>query len=68
MATYEEIKLYVKAKYGYDPKSCWIADVKEQAGLPVRRSWNRVGDERMNPCPRQKVDAIMNALRYFRMI
>lgn len=68
MATYDEIKMYVKAKYGYSPKSCWIADVKEQAGLPVRRSWNRASDERKNPCPRQKVDAIMNALRYFRMI
>jgi hypothetical protein len=29
MATYKQIQEYVKAEYGYQPKSCWIADVKE---------------------------------------
>lgn len=34
-ATYEEIRDYTKEHYGFVPKTCWIADVKEQCGLPV---------------------------------
>jgi hypothetical protein len=41
MATIEEIQDYVRTRYGFVPKSCWIADVKEQNGLPVRPAWNR---------------------------
>lgn len=68
MATYDQIRDYVKEKYGYKPKDCWIADVKEQAGLPVLRAWNRAGEERQVPCPPKKVDAILDAFRHFGMI
>lgn len=68
MATYKEIQKFVKAKYGFVPKTCWIADVKERAGLPVRRAWNRVGDERKVPCPSGKVEYIWDALKHFGMI
>lgn len=68
MATYTQIQKYVKGKYGFQPKTCWIADVKEQAGLQVRRAWNRLEEERQDPCPTEKVGAILDALRYFGLI
>jgi len=68
MATYQQIQEYVRRKYGFQPKTCWIADVKEQVGLPVRRAWNRFDDERQVPCPEEKVDAILDALWHFKMI
>jgi hypothetical protein len=41
MATYHQIQEYVKAHYGFQPKTCWIADVKEQVGFPQHRSFIR---------------------------
>ncbi len=68
MATYRQIQEYVKAKYGFQPKTCWIADVKEQEGLDVKHAWNRAGNERQVLCPPEKVRAIRDALRHFGMI
>jgi hypothetical protein len=52
MATYTEIQEWIKKKYGYTVKTCWIADVKAQCGLPMRTAHNRKGKNRMYPCPR----------------
>jgi len=41
MATYKQIQEYVKRKYGFVPKSCWIAHVKEMNGLKPRVSARR---------------------------
>jgi len=68
MATYNEIQKFVKERYGFTPKSCWIADAKEKAGLKVLRAWNRVSDERKNPCPPQKLSSLMDAFRHYKMI
>jgi hypothetical protein len=68
MATYKQIQDWVKKEYGFDPKTCWIAHVKELSGLPVRRAWNRRGAKRENPCPPEKVESIREALRHFGMI
>jgi hypothetical protein len=68
MATYRQIQEYVKSKYGFLPKTCWIADVKERAGLSVGPAWNRRGKTRQVPCPPEKVRHIMEALRHFGMI
>ena len=68
MATYRQIQHYVKLKYGFQPKTCWIADVKELVGLPVREARNRAGDDRQVPCPDEKIEAIIEAFRYFGMI
>lgn len=67
MTTYKEIQIYVKKKYNFVPKSCWIAHVKEICGLPVRKAWNRK-DGRKVPCPPNKVDKIKDAFQHFRMI
>jgi hypothetical protein len=68
VATYMDIQDYVEEHFGYKPKSCWIAHVKEIYGLPLRIAWNRAGEERKNPCPPGKVKDIESAFRYFRMI
>jgi len=69
MATVKEIQTYVKATNGFAPKSCWIADVKEQCGVYVKPAPNRYSlDKRENPCPKNKFEAIKNALHHFKMI
>ena len=68
MATYREIQQNVKRKYGFTPKTCWIADVKEIAGLHPRKAPNRISDERINSCPKNKVDQIMEAFKNLGMI
>jgi len=68
MATYDQIINYVRENYGYTVSTCWIADIKEQHGLTVRRSWNRQGNGRANPCPETKREGIERAMRHFGMI
>jgi len=38
---YKEIQRYVKEHYGFTPKTCWIADRKEELGFRPKRAWNR---------------------------
>ena len=67
MVAYKEIQAYVKSKYGFVPKTCWITHVKELCGLPLRETWNR-SSERSNPCPPNKIEFIKDAFRHFKMI
>jgi hypothetical protein len=67
MATYAAIQSWVHQRHGFAPKTCWIAHGKEMAGVPVRRAWNRGWHERTNPCPPEKLPAIMAAFRHFGM-
>ena len=47
-----DIQNYVKVHFDYEPKSCWIADVKSKSGMTVKSAWNRQSlKERLNPCP-----------------
>jgi len=68
MATYKQIQEWVKREHGFKPKTCWIADVKHQAGLPMRKAPNRKGVRRLHPCPQAKIKPIRAALRHFGMI
>jgi len=68
MATYNEIQQWIKKKYGYTEKSCWIADIKSQCGLPMRTAHNRKGKNRRYPCPQNRIKPIKDAFRHFRMI
>ena len=69
MATYKDIQSYVKSKYGFLPKTCWIAHMKEICGLPVKTSPNRYDpDKREKPCPLEKQSAIRDAFHHFKMI
>jgi len=67
MATYPQIAEWVKAHYGFVPKSCWIAHCKELNGLPVKRAPNR-GPNRIVPCPPDKQPPIERAFRHFGML
>lgn len=68
MASYKDIQDWVKKHYGFKPKTCWIADVKEKCGIPVKSAHNRIGNKRLNPCPPAKFNPIKDALKYFGMI
>jgi hypothetical protein len=68
VATYKEIAMWVRERYGYTPKTCWISDIKAQFGLTSGTAANRRGADRVNPCPRNKQSHIVEALRYFGMI
>lgn len=69
MATYKQIQDYVKSHYGFSPKSCWIAHVKELSGLDPRISSRRYDPKiRQVPCPIDKVKPIQEAMQHFGMI
>jgi hypothetical protein len=68
MATYQEIREWVKNHHGFKPKTCWIAHCKELHGLPLGTAPNRQGEERVEPCPSDKIAAIAQALRHFGML
>ncbi len=68
MDTYKEIQIWVKDNYHFTPKPCWIADVKENSGLIVRKAPNRIGKARVNPCPSDKIDPIQKALKHFGLL
>ncbi|MBE6584420.1 MAG: hypothetical protein E7649_05525 [Ruminococcaceae bacterium] len=69
MATYKQIQEYVKFKYGFQPKTCWIAHMKELCGLPIKPSHNRYSlTKREKPCPADKQEAIIDAFKHFEMI
>lgn len=69
MATYRMIQNYIKNKYNYIPKTCWIAHAKEVYGIKVKKSINRIDcDERVYPCPENKLEDLKEAFEYFNMI
>ena len=69
MATYKQIQDWVKTNFGFTPKTCWIAHVKEICGLEPRKAPNRLDEaKRSNPCPSSKVEAIKQAFKHFGMI
>ena len=62
MATYKEIRAYIKAHNGFNVETCWIAHVKEMNGLID------VNNDRKKPCPADKAESIEQALRHFGVI
>ena len=68
MASYKEIQDHVRSTHGTVVQTCWIADVKEQLGLPKRIATNRQGMDRLKPCPPAKRQMIVDAMRELGMI
>ena len=69
MVTYNQIQEYIKKKYGYSVKTCWIADVKEICGLNPRVAPNReLISKRKYPCPPDKINSIKDAFKHLGMI
>ncbi len=69
MATYPEIQRVTREIGGFTPSTCWIAHVKEQMGLPLRRAPNRRDSSvRVKPCPLEKKPAIVAAMRRLKIL
>ena len=70
-ATYEEIKKYVaEHNDGMKVSNLYIAQVKAKYGIIERENYNlpKSEDTKHPQCPKEKEDAIVDALRFFRMI
>ena len=69
-ATYEEIKTYVLEHTGLKVSHLYIAQVKQKYGIIERENYNKPKSEnaRQPKCTPEKEAAIIDALRYFRMI
>ncbi|TVY02403.1 hypothetical protein [Paenibacillus cremeus] len=69
MATYKQVQGYVKQKYGYLPKTYWIAHMKEVCGLNPKTAQNRYSpNSRVHPCPPEKQNDIRDSFQHFKMI
>lgn len=70
-ATYEEIKKYVaEHNEGMKVSSLYIAQVKRKCGIEVGENFNLPKSEnsKQPQCPKEKEEAIVEALKAFRMI
>ena len=68
-ATYDDIKTYVREKYGFEVHSTYIGQVKEKLVLEKRKNYNLgSGEGRVPNCPTEKEEAIKEALKHFNMI
>ncbi|CUQ80810.1 MULTISPECIES: 23S rRNA (uracil(1939)-C(5))-methyltransferase RlmD [Mediterraneibacter] len=68
--TYKMIKEYIEAKYGFKVHTAYIAEVKRDLGLPMYDAPNAVEElkqPRKHPTA-EKVEAIKDALKYFKVI
>ena len=70
-ATYEEIKKYVaEHNEGMKVSNLYIAQVKRKCGIEVGENFNlpKSEDSKQPQCPKEKEEAIVEALKAFRMI
>lgn len=69
-ATYDEIKAYVFEHSGLKVSSLYISQVKRKLGLDVGENYNKAKnkDSRVPNCPKDKENAIVDALKHFKMI
>ena len=70
-ATYEEIKAYVaEHNDGMKVSNLYIAQVKAKYGIIERENYNKPksDDSRQPKCPKEKEEAIVEALKAFKMI
>ncbi len=70
-ATYEEIKQYVaEHNEGMKVSNLYIAQVKQKYGIIERENYNKSKSEdaKQPQCPKEKEEAIVEALKHFRML
>ncbi len=68
--TYKMIQEYVEQKYGFKVHTTYIAEVKRSLGLTMYDAPNATEElkqSRKRP-PKERVEAIMEALKYFEVI
>ena len=69
-ATYSEIKARMLEQTGLKVSSLYISQVKQKCGLEVRENHHKAKSEntKQPQCPKEKEDAIVEALKHFQMI
>ena len=69
-ATYPEIKARVLEQTGLKVSSLYISQIKQECGLEVRENHHKAKSEntKQPQCPKEKEDAIVEALKHFQMI
>ena len=69
-ATYNEIRDYVWEHYQFKVSNLYIAQVKQKHGIIERENYNKAKNEnaKQPKCPKEKEDAIVEALKHFQMI
>ena len=69
-ATYKQIQNYVLEKFGFKVSTLYIAQVKKKHGLEVREHYNISKNEKQKipQCPIEKEEAILDALKHFKMV
>ena len=69
-ATYAQIKEYVWNKFELKVPTLYIAQIKRKCGIELREHYNKSKKEKqiIPQCTSEKEEAIMDALRHFKMI
>lgn len=69
-ATYKQIQNYVLGKFGFKVSTLYIAQVKGKYGLEVREHYNiqKNENQKVPQCSIEKEEAILDALKYFKMV
>ena len=69
-ATYAQIKEYVWNKFELKISTLYIAQIKRKCGIELREHYNKSKKEKqiIPQCTPEKEEAIMDALRHFKMI
>lgn len=69
-ATYAQIKEYILEKFNLKVSTLYIAQIKRKCGIELREHYNKSKKEKqvIPQCTPEKEEAIMDALRHFKMI
>ncbi len=69
-ATYAQINEYILEKFGFKVSALYIAQIKKKCGIELRENYNKSKKEKqvIPQCTPKKEEAIMDALRHFKMI
>ena len=69
-ATYKQIQNYVFEKFGFKVSTLYIAQVKRKYGLDIGEHYNisKNENQKVPQCPIEKEEAILDALKHFKMI
>ena len=69
-ATYAQIKEYILEKFNLKVSTLYIAQIKKKCGIILREHYNKSKKEKqaIPQCTLEKEEAIMDALKHFKMI
>lgn len=69
-ATYKQIQNYVFEKFGFKVSTLYIAQVKRKYGLGIGEHYNisRSENQKVPQCPIEKEEAILEALKHFKIV